>query len=160
MAVTPADVAVVLGRTAPAAGSLELAQWEVWIGDARMLISARWADLDALDQTRLDYVVREAVVAHVRRPDDATSVEVAVDDGREARTYKSGKGRVVILDEWWALLDPNPSDGGAFAIDTAPVRALVHADICTLNFGGLYCSCGAVLTGLYPLLEYGEWRAW
>lgn len=155
MAVTPADVAVALGRTAPAAESSEFAQWEMWIGDAQMLIGARWL-LAKLDPTRLDYVVREAVTAHVRRPDDATSVEVAVDDGREARTYKSGRGRVVILDEWWSLLDPNPTDGGAFAIDTAPVRTPIHADICTLNFGGLYCSCGAVLTGLYPLYER-EW---
>lgn len=156
MAVTPADVAVALGQTAPAADSSAFAQWMMWIGDARMLIGARFPNLDELDQIRLDYVVREAVVAHVRRPDDATSVEVAVDDGREARTYKSGKGRVVILDEWWNLLDPNPADGGAFAIDTAPVRGAIHSDICTLNFGGTYCSCGAVLTGLYPLYDR-EW---
>lgn len=38
---------------------------------------------------------------------------------------------------------------GAFAVDTAGLTS-AHADICSLNFGGLYCSCGAVLTGLLP----------
>lgn len=42
---------------------------------------------------------------------------------------------------------------GAFTIDTVGVSAAVHADICSLNFGATYCSCGAVLTGAYPLYE-------
>lgn len=42
---------------------------------------------------------------------------------------------------------------GAFAIDTAPAVAVVHADICSLNFGAEYCSCGAILTGYAPLWE-------
>jgi hypothetical protein len=41
--------------------------------------------------------------------------------------------------------------GGAFNIDTLSVGTLVHNDTCALNFGGTYCSCGAVLTGLFPL---------
>jgi hypothetical protein len=45
---------------------------------------------------------------------------------------------------------------GAFQIDTVSVVGSGHADICALNFGGLYCSCGAVLTNLlYPLYEVG-----
>ena len=35
MAVTPAEIAVELGRTAPYAASAEYAQWELWIADAR-----------------------------------------------------------------------------------------------------------------------------
>lgn len=43
---------------------------------------------------------------------------------------------------------------GAFAIDTAPVVGIAnHADICSLNFGATYCSCGAWLTGGEPLWE-------
>jgi hypothetical protein len=45
------------------------------------------------------------------------------------------------------------STGQAFDIDTVSTTAGAHADICALNFGGLYCSCGAVLTGLFPLWE-------
>lgn len=44
---------------------------------------------------------------------------------------------------------------GAFEIDSTPSgsSSVIHADICALNFGGQYCSCGAVLTGLFPLYE-------
>lgn len=44
---------------------------------------------------------------------------------------------------------------GAFSVDTAPGCGFVnHADICSINFGADYCSCGAILTGgLYPLYE-------
>lgn len=44
---------------------------------------------------------------------------------------------------------------GAFSIDAVPALGNIgHADICALNFGALYCSCGAVLTNnLYPLYE-------
>lgn len=48
-------------------------------------------------------------------------------------------------------------DGGAFSVDTRPAGTVVHADICTLNFGGAYCSCGAYLTGLFPLYESPGW---
>lgn len=173
MAVTPDGIAVALGRAAPDDPSLERSQWEMWISDARMLISARlvgdldWqvASLDDLDQTTLDYVVREAVVAQVRRPDDATQVEVRVDDGAVGKTYRSSSGRVTIRDEWWDLLSPTDSSRGAFSI--RPARgSTFHADICSANtyvaengaimFGGAYCSCGADIAG-YPLYETGCW---
>lgn len=45
---------------------------------------------------------------------------------------------------------------GAFSIMPGPVVSTGHADICALNFGAEYCSCGAVLTNLlYPLYETG-----
>lgn len=40
---------------------------------------------------------------------------------------------------------------GAFNVDTVGSTIPVHADTCALNFGGQYCSCGAILTGLFPL---------
>lgn len=43
--------------------------------------------------------------------------------------------------------------GGVFGIDTLPTCSVIHADICSINFGATYCSCGAVLTGLFPLYE-------
>ncbi len=47
------------------------------------------------------------------------------------------------------------SSSSIFVMDTAPCGgAGAHSDICALNFGGAYCSCGAVLTNLlYPLYE-------
>jgi hypothetical protein len=46
------------------------------------------------------------------------------------------------------------SSSGAFTVDTVGTLLGGHAAICSLNFGALYCSCGAVLTNdLYPLYE-------
>ena len=154
---TPEEIAVALGRTAPDPDSAEYAQWTLWIDDALLLIEARLGDPWELDAAKVAYVVRQAVVAQIRRPDDATQVAVSVDDGSVSRTYRSSSGRVEIRDEWWDLLDPNSGgEGKAFGIDTSPWRA-VHADICAINFGAIYCSCGADLTGYqFPLYEYSE----
>lgn len=162
MAVTPETIAVALGRTAPAEDSTEYAQWEMWISDALMLISARLVgtntgqveSLDDLDPAALDYVVREAVVAQVRRPDDATSVEVRVDDGATARTYKTSAGRVTILDEWWDLLSPSASSSGAFSIFPSNCGT-AHLPWCSLMLGANYCSCGVDIAG-YPIFELAD----
>ena len=154
MAVTPAEIAVELGRTAPEGASAEYAQWEQWIADALYLIGKRLviADLDAAD---VDYVVRQAVATHVRRPDDATQVAVSVDDGSVSRTYRSGRGRVQILEEWWALLAPPTTNGRAFSISPTGSTSS-HMPWCSLMLGALYCSCGADLTNYeYPLYEGG-----
>ena len=81
-------------------------------------------DETTIDQARLDYVVREAVVAQVRRPDDMTSVDIAVDDGRVSKRYSTSAGRVTIRDEWWDLLAPADSDlRGAWTHDTLASRS-------------------------------------
>lgn len=154
MAVTPATVATALGVAAPAEDSVTEKQWEMWIVDAGMLIQTRAAqldvDMDDIDEVKLDYVVREAVVAHVKRPDDATQVSITVDDGTTAKSYRSGKGRVTILDEWWLLLGlTDPS--GAFAIDMIGT-ASAHLPWCSLMFGADYCSCGVDIAGT-PIFE-------
>jgi hypothetical protein len=45
---------------------------------------------------------------------------------------------------------------GAFSLDTVSLNGLGHLDVCALNFGAVYCSCGAALTGLLPLFELNE----
>jgi|GEM_PF-1818832 len=156
MSVTPDMLAVALGQTAPDPGSVQEQQWQMWIDDAAMLIQNRKDQLnltDPIDQAKLDYVIREAVVAHIKRPEDATQVTVSVDDGSSSKTYKSGKGRVTIQDDWWGLLGlTDPS--GAFAIDMIGVGNL-HLPWCALNFGATYCSCGTDIAG-YPIFEGGE----
>lgn len=42
-------------------------------------------------------------------------------------------------------------DLGIFAVDTVST-SVVHADICAINFGAIYCSCGADIA-YYPLYE-------
>lgn len=99
MTVQVSDIETALGRTLTAA---EVAQANQWIADARLIIEARLGDLAKLDQPRLDFVVREAVVARFRNPDGYQSE--SIDD----YTYRHGSEtrRVTILDEWWALLTP------------------------------------------------------
>ena len=121
MSVTPNMIAVALGLTAPVPGSIQDEQWSMFIADAVMLIEARREAIDptiVIDEARLDYVVRESVVAHIKKPDDATTVAVAIDDGSTTKSYKSGKGRVTILDEWWLFLGLTEPNEGAFAVDT------------------------------------------
>lgn len=156
MSVDSGRIAIALGVDDPLSGSATDLRWTMWIEDATMLIEARRLNLaaDPIDELKLDYVVREAVVAHARRPDDATQVTVSVDDASTSKTYRSGKGSVGITDDWWDLLGLSAPDSGAFSLDMIPRSGSGHADICTLNFGGLYCSCGASLTNyLYPLYE-------
>lgn len=125
--VTPAMIAVALGESAPTGGSPLEAQWTMWIADALMLIQDRATALAVADasvvQAKLDYVIREAVVSHVRRPDDATQVTISVDDGSTSKSYRSGKGRVTILDEWWTILGLSQTAGKAFQVDTLPTGA-------------------------------------
>ncbi len=125
MAVTPTTIATALGR-ADSLTVTESAQWQMWIDDAEMLIDTRAAALGIvgpLDVAKYDYVVREAVVAHIRRPDAATQVTVSVNDASTSRTYRSGRGRVEIHDEWWTLLGLAATSGKAFEVDTMPADA-------------------------------------
>jgi hypothetical protein len=152
MAVTPATIAVALGLTAPDSESATYAQWEMWIADAYMLIELRVEQLEAdePDEAKIDYVVREAVVAQVKKPDDSTQVTISVDDGSSSKSYRSGTGRVTILDEWWILLGLTELSG-AFSIDMAPTST-VHLPWCAYSLGALYCSCGVDIAG-YPIYE-------
>lgn len=160
MTVTPAMIAVKLGRAAPEPGSITEQQWDMDIDDALMLIQNRAEELDVdmstISEVKLDYVVREAVAAYIKRPDDATQVSVTVDDGTTARTYQSGKGRIDIIDEWWTLLGlTDPDDSGAFSIDMIPPVGSQHLPWCSLAFGATFCSCGVDIAGK-PIFELGE----
>ena len=81
MSVTPAMIAVALGQAAPGSALVEQ-QWELWISDAEMLIEDRRVKIgaDPVDAAKLDYV------AHIKRPDDATKVTIAVDVRSSSRS--------------------------------------------------------------------------
>lgn len=54
------------------------------------------------------------------------------------------------------LCRPDTDTGGAFSIDTLPTReGIVHAEICSIYFGG-GCSCGAILTQGLALYEQDQ----
>lgn len=157
MAVTPGMIAVALGVAAPDSGSVKEQQWAMWIADAEMLIETRRLEVDetlVLDPQKLDYVVREAVVAHARKPDQSSQVATTVDDTTVSRSYRDARGRVFIEDEWWTLLGLSPRASGAFSFRPSGAWSSIHAPWCALAFGALYCSCGADIAG-YPIYEQG-----
>lgn len=156
MTVTPSTIAVALGVTAPEEDAPTWNQWALWITDAYMLIEIRIDEVDPdpePDEAKVDYVVREAVVAHIQHPEDSTQVTVSIDDGSTSKSYKSGKGRVNIIDDWWALLGLTPAEG-AFSIDTVPQTG-VHLPWCAISMGANYCSCGVDIAG-EPIYELPE----
>ena len=130
--VTSAQIAVALGRSAPASGSTTDLQWVMWIADALRFIQRRvtqlGADESGIVQADLDYVIREAVVAQVKKPDDSTQVAVSVDDGSISKSFRSGSGRVTILGEWWELLGLAATKGKAFMVDLMPPGAGIGGD--------------------------------
>lgn len=155
--VSPAMIALGMGQANPDPGSVVSDRWQMWIDDALMLVQVRVDATDptpTVDQARLDYVIREAVVAHAQRPDDATQVTISVDDASTSRTYRSGKGRVTIKDEWWDLLGLTGSGGSAYSIDTTPATTR-HLPWCSLAFGAVFCSCGVDIAGV-PIFEGGQ----
>lgn len=156
MSVTPGMLAVALGQAAPEPGSVKEQQWELWISDAEMLIEARKIALkkaDPIDEARLDYVVRQAVVGHIRKPDDATQVTVSVDDASTSKTYQSGRGRVTIADDLWVLLGLVAGNTGAYSVDMVGADN-PHLPWCSIYFGAAYCSCGVDIAG-EPIFEGG-----
>lgn len=98
--VTSADIAVELGRTL---ASAEATQAEQWIADAHLLIAARLGDPALLDQSRLDYVVRNAVAERMRNPEGFVSETI---DDYTYRRAAAGSSGVWISEEWWDLLAP------------------------------------------------------
>lgn len=107
--ITPAKIATARGMVAPEPGSAEERRCQLCIDDALMLIQARVDRLKVAEQTvsqdKLDYVVRQAVVAHLRHPEDgAQAVTVAIDDGQMTTRYGQVPTQVEITDAWWELL--------------------------------------------------------
>ena len=116
--VTIAQIEDRLGR--PLTGA-EQRQVPLWIEDAEAAIERR---MQRLGVSRVDMddrmrVVQKAVTAMAKRPDDATRVDIAVDDARVGKTYSSSTGEVTIKDEWWdelGLTEPGASTGWSGSI--------------------------------------------
>lgn len=119
MAVTVADVAGELGRTAPDSTDPTYTQWSGWIARAERLVRDRYdaAYFDTLDPARVDDVIVQAVAEHVRAwtPDNVRRKDVSVDDGRVGVDYYASVGPLTIPEHLWASLDPEPV-GGVFSV--------------------------------------------
>ncbi len=142
--IEPRNIAVALGQPAPLKDSLIAEQWASMIKDTVMFIQDRADKVgvahSAIDQTKIDFVVREVVVDQVKRRD--TDVDAEIDPYR-FRTVA----------DWWPLLGLNGSSG-AYSVDMLGLSS-AHLPWCSLNFGALYCSCGVDIAGT-PIFEGGD----
>ncbi len=68
----------------------------------------------------------------------------------DTRTTRKGMFLPSELDDLKALCSEGGS-GKAFSVDTVGTTT-IHSDSCSLNFGALYCSCGADIAG-FPLFD-------
>lgn len=96
-------------------------------------------------------IIRGAVLRWNEAGSGATTSQQAGPFGQGSQTPRKGMFWPSEINDLQALCATSRST--AFDIDTVSVQRQQHADICALNFGGLYCSCGAVLTNLFPLYE-------
>lgn len=147
---TPADLA-------PFA-NIDPAKAQAMIDDA-MALAARVAPCITADDFAFPQAAKAILRGAILRWNDAGTGAVTQTtvgpfgqsiDNRQQRRSLFWPSEITDLE---SLCVSSSDQSGAFAIDTVGLTSPVHADICALNFGGLYCSCGAVLTGLYPLYE-------
>jgi hypothetical protein len=159
---TPAEVAArwrpFLGNEDTTAGIL--------VQDASAMIRVRKPEIDELIEVvppatrpRLDPTIPKIVVcAMVKRAmlaagysDGIATEQTTGGPYSQTLTYTNPSGNLYLTKS--EKQDLGIGAQAAFAIDTAPCVSGVHADICALRFGALYCSCGASLTLGLPLYE-------
>lgn len=113
MTVTPAGIAVELGRATPPFESPTFDQWLSWIERAYRAVQRRATECgvpyESLDPFAVDDVVTYAVARRAGRPVDgaeSTTDQVQIDDGSLNRTrrYPVGLGDVHFIDTWWDML--------------------------------------------------------
>lgn len=127
------------------------------LDDASALIRAAaqktWVDdNDALEDVP-DIVVTVCVRAALRAFVNPTGLTQET-TGPFSASYGNASTDVYLTSKEADLVKQAAADTsiGIFSIDTAPLVGAIHAEVCALNFGANYCSCGASLAG-YPLYE-------
>lgn len=105
------DVEVALGRSISTDAEQDQVEW--WLDGVELFITARLGDVADLNETVVQYVEVEAVVAKIQRAGrNESSITVSVDDGSVTRRFDSVSASD-ITDEWWQLLDPASNAGSA-----------------------------------------------
>jgi hypothetical protein len=146
---------------------IDQAKAEAMINDV-MALAARVApcilddDLDPADMAAIKAILRGVILRwNEVGAGGVAGWQQAAGSFQISQTLDTRTPRRTLLrpDEITSLQDicRGRSSSGAFEINTVPQGALgvVHADICSINFGSQYCSCGAWLTGRWPL-----WEGW
>lgn len=78
--------------------------------------------------------------------------QVATDTRQKASGYRPWPSEIADLQ---GICSGPAAAKKASAVDTAPCATSAHADICALNFGATYCSCGEDIAGV-PIYEDTE----
>jgi hypothetical protein len=122
-------------RVAPCLASADPAPTADQIAEARLILLGavkRWAEAGA-----------GAFQQQTAGPFSVTT------DTRQRTGFNLWPSEIEALQEICRAAGPAP----AFSIDTAPGCVSQHSPLCAINFGAVYCSCGADLTGSGPLYE-------
>ena len=111
-------------------------------------------DLDEGQTAAIRAVLRGAVL---RWADTGSGAVQSIAVGPYSQTIDTRQQRKSLLwpseiEELQSVCRGVTESTGAFTVDTLGSPFANHADICSLNFGAIYCSCGAVLAGV-PLYE-------
>ncbi|AHJ86559.1 head-tail adaptor [Mycobacterium phage Jolie2] len=112
-------------------------------------------DFDPQKRAAAKAILRGAVLRWNEAGNGAVTTQTTMSYGQTVDTRQPRKVMFFPseLDALRRLCRPADDTGGAFSIDTLPVRdGIVHAEICSIYFGG-GCSCGALLTQGLPLYE-------
>ncbi|MGW4124763.1 hypothetical protein [Nocardia sp. NPDC004711] len=149
------------GDLAPFA-TIATAQAEAMIDDAEAMAALAApcitaADFPDVKKAAVKAILRAAILRWAEAGSGAVTTKTA---GPFGQTIDTSQPRRSLfwpseVNNLQSLCKPE-GEGKAYSIDTTPgTAAVVHADICALNFGAQYCSCGAVLTQGLPLWERG-----
>lgn len=122
-----------------------------------MALAARVAPCITDDEFEYDGAARAILRGAILRWNDQGTgavTQAAVDDANFTFASQQQRRGLFWPSEIQQLQDLcKGEDTGAFAVDTVGT-SVNHAEICAVNFGANYCSCGADLTLYqYPLYE-------
>lgn len=115
------------------------------------------ADLDEAKQQAAKAVIRGAILRWHESGSGAVSQQAAgpysqAIDTRQPRRAMFWPSEIEMLQK---ICSETSAGGSAWSYDTFGSCVIQHADVCAINFGADYCSCGAILTGCGPLWETG-----
>lgn len=107
-------------RTLTEAQQVAVSLWGSWVeSDIERAAVSAGKTFASLNPVQVERFSVEAITYRLDHPDDATQVDVSVDDARVSRRYSSSTGQLTYLPQWWAWLGLGDDTAGAFSITPA-----------------------------------------
>lgn len=137
--------------------TIETAKANAMIADAEAmakLVAPCITDVEFEHEDAVKAILREAILRRNDAGSGAVTTQTAGPFSQAVDTSRPRRGLFWPSEiEQLQDLCSDTGNSGAFSVDTVANGVIVHADVCSLNFGADYCSCGAILTGAWPLWE-------